>query len=56
MKNRGSEFSKIKIRFYDSAHRVVNAACNIKKHDIVVRVPFDNMISMDFVKTQNTLY
>ena len=40
----GSEHSKMRLRFYESTHRGVHAACNIKLGDIILKIPENNLI------------
>jgi len=39
MHREGAEFSKIRLRFYESTHRGAHAACNIKLNDIILKIP-----------------
>jgi len=36
---RGAEHSKMRLRFYESTHRGVHAACNIKLGDTILKLP-----------------
>lgn len=45
MKRDGTEHSKVRLRFYESTHRGVHAACNIQLGDIIVKVPESYMIT-----------
>ena len=45
MNAEGAEFSKIRLRFYESTHRGAHAACNIKLGDIILTIPKKCMIT-----------
>ena len=45
----GSEHSKMRLRFYESTHRGVHAACNIKLGDIILKIPENNIVSQSIM-------
>lgn len=45
MKKDGSEHSKLRLRFYESTHRGIHAACNIQLGDIILKVPESYLIT-----------
>lgn len=47
LKNGGSEFSKLKIRYYTADYRGVHAARDIKKGEIILYVPKEQIITLE---------
>ena len=47
MQEYGAKFPKLRLRFYESTHRGVHAACDVKLGDILLFVPHDQIITID---------
>lgn len=47
MREGGSTFDKLKIRYYSADYRGVHAARDIKKNEIILKVPLDLIITLE---------
>ena len=47
MNEGGAEHDNVKLRFYESTHRGVHAACNVQQGDQLLFVPHHLLITMD---------
>lgn len=47
MKEGGSTFDKLKIRYYSTDYRGVHAARNIKKGEIILLIPLKQIITLE---------
>jgi len=51
MERGGSEYSKLRLRFYEATHRGVHAACNIMLGDTILQIPQECIITIHDCKT-----
>jgi hypothetical protein len=46
LETKGAEFPKMRLRFYESTHRGVHAACNVKLGDTLFFLPTSELITV----------